>query len=109
MAEEPTSDQLRGDIDAGRTGDKLAGFDPAAAPLGTDDEAAGRRPSAARVAEARATERSAPPDPAPNASTPELQPDARLKSRRPYVLAAFAGVLVAAVIAFGLGSGLGLW
>ncbi|MGE8943779.1 hypothetical protein ACO2I3_17885 [Leptospira interrogans] len=34
-------DQLRHDIDTGRTSDKVAAFDPAAAPLGTDDEAAG--------------------------------------------------------------------
>lgn len=36
------SAQLKQDIDAGRTGDKTQGLDPAAAPLGTDDEAAGR-------------------------------------------------------------------
>ena len=36
-----TVEQLRRDIDAGRTGDKSPGSDPAAAPLGTDDEAAG--------------------------------------------------------------------
>ena len=33
--------QIRGDIQSGRTGDKIRGFDPAAAPLETDDEAAG--------------------------------------------------------------------
>lgn len=33
---------LRREIDSGRTGDKIAWPDPAAAPLGTDDEAAGR-------------------------------------------------------------------
>lgn len=33
--------ELRGDIDRGLTGDKVAFADPAAAPLGTDDEAAG--------------------------------------------------------------------
>ena len=36
-----TVERLRRDIDAGRTGDKSPGPDPAAAPLGTDDEAAG--------------------------------------------------------------------
>ena len=35
----PTSAQLRDDIDSGRTRDKVAKGDPAAAPLGTDDEA----------------------------------------------------------------------
>ena len=33
--------ELRGDIQRGVTGDKRAGFDPAAAPLETDAEAAG--------------------------------------------------------------------
>lgn len=39
MARNPA--QLRGDIQSGVTGDKRAGFDPAAAPLETDAEAAG--------------------------------------------------------------------
>ena len=40
-----TTDRLRFDIDSGRTGDKVAAPDPAAAPLGTDEEAAGTPPS----------------------------------------------------------------
>jgi hypothetical protein len=36
-----TTDRLRHDIDSGRTGDKVRGSDPAMAPLGTDEEAAG--------------------------------------------------------------------
>lgn len=36
-----TSSRLRSDIDAGKGRDKIAYPDPAAAPLGTDDEAAG--------------------------------------------------------------------
>jgi hypothetical protein len=40
-----TTDRLRDDIDSGRTGDKVVANDPAAAPLGTDDEAAGTPPS----------------------------------------------------------------
>ena len=36
--------QLKAAIDAGRTGDKAAASDPAAAPLGTDEEAAGTPP-----------------------------------------------------------------
>lgn len=39
--EATTVDRLRADIDAGRTGDKVAASDPAAAPLGADEEAAG--------------------------------------------------------------------
>jgi hypothetical protein len=41
--------QLRGDIDAGRTGDKVDWPDPAAVPLGTDEEAAGTPPDASAV------------------------------------------------------------
>ena len=44
MLESPTTEQLRFAIDCGRTGDKIPGVDPAAAPLGTDDEAAGTPP-----------------------------------------------------------------
>jgi len=36
-----TMDRLRHEIDSGRTGDKVAARDLAAAPLGTDEEAAG--------------------------------------------------------------------
>lgn len=38
------SARLRHAIDTGRTRDKVPGLDPAAAPLGTDDESAGTRP-----------------------------------------------------------------
>jgi hypothetical protein len=41
--------QLRDDIDAGRTGDKVDWPDPAAAPLGTDEEAAGTPPEASAI------------------------------------------------------------
>lgn len=40
-----TADELRADIDRGVTGDKIPGSDPAAAPLGTDAEAAGTPPT----------------------------------------------------------------
>ena len=43
-------DQLRQDIDRGRNGDKVDYPDPAAAPLGTDAEAAGAAPSADEIA-----------------------------------------------------------
>lgn len=46
--------QVRGDIQSGRTGDKRRGFDPAAAPLETDAEAAGTPPGPEAVEEARA-------------------------------------------------------
>lgn len=44
--------RLRDRIDRGAGGDKVAFQDPAAAPLGTDDEAAGTPPSAAQVSTA---------------------------------------------------------
>lgn len=51
-----TSDRLRSDIDHGRGGDKVPASDPAAAPLGTDDEAAGTPPTQEQLARARAAE-----------------------------------------------------
>jgi hypothetical protein len=51
-----TTARLRAEIDSGRTGDKVATIDPAAAPLGTDDEAAGTPPSAHAIALARSHE-----------------------------------------------------
>ncbi len=47
-----TTSRLRDAINSGRTGDKVAFEDPAASPLGTDDEAAGTPPSAEAVAHA---------------------------------------------------------
>lgn len=47
---------LKNDINSGRTGDKSAAFDAAAAPLGTDEEAAGTPVPGAAVAMARANE-----------------------------------------------------
>jgi succinate dehydrogenase / fumarate reductase, cytochrome b subunit len=46
----PTAQELKGAIDSGRTGDKVASYDPGAAPLGTDDEAAGTPDTPDRVA-----------------------------------------------------------
>lgn len=51
------TDQLRDDINKGRTGDKVCFPDPAAAPLGTDDEAAGCPPTPEQVAAVRHHER----------------------------------------------------
>jgi len=53
MSTTSTAERLRADIDSGRTGGKVAASDPAAAPLGTDDEAAGRAPSRDAVRLAR--------------------------------------------------------
>lgn len=48
--QEPTVDQLRDRIDRGLTGEKVAMPDPAAAPLGTDAEAAGMPPTPQELA-----------------------------------------------------------
>lgn len=61
-----TTAQLRDDIDSGRTGDKVDFPDPAAAPLGTDDEAAGRPPKPAEVSMARHIEGDNAPSRAPD-------------------------------------------
>jgi hypothetical protein len=45
----PTTAQLRDAIDRGRTGSKVPYEDPAAAPLGTDEEAAGTPPSPEQI------------------------------------------------------------
>lgn len=51
-----TTDRLRKDIDRGVGGDKIPFPDPAAAPLGTDDEAAGTPPGREAIGMARAHE-----------------------------------------------------
>ena len=56
-----STEQLRRDIDSGRTGDKVDWPDPAMASLGTDDEAAGTPPSRERVRLARRQELSRGP------------------------------------------------
>ena len=48
----PWAQELKGAIDGGRTGKKVAFSDLGAAPLGTDDEAAGTPDTAVRVATA---------------------------------------------------------
>ena len=55
-----TTAQLRNAIDKGRTGDKIAWPDPAAVPLGVDEEAAGTPPSSAAVARAHREETGRP-------------------------------------------------
>jgi hypothetical protein len=51
-----TTEQLRHDIDRGLTGDKIPALDPAAAPLGTDDEASGQGPTPSQVGDSRRIE-----------------------------------------------------
>ena len=56
---ESTAEQLKADIDSGRTGDKVNNPDPAAAPLGTDEEAAGTPIRGNILSQARKAERAA--------------------------------------------------
>jgi hypothetical protein len=64
-----TTEQLRDEIDRGRTGDKVDAIDPAAAPLGTDEEAAGTPIDPKLLAIVRRRERSMHPKPAGHQST----------------------------------------
>jgi hypothetical protein len=66
----PTPAQLKHDINRGRSRDKVPGFDPSAAPLGTDDEAAGTPCSPEALAQARAHEHRGPARPSPEAMEP---------------------------------------
>ncbi len=59
QAAKPTTEQLRSAIDSGATGSKIAASDPAASPLGTDDEAAGHPPSHADIGRATVQETAA--------------------------------------------------
>lgn len=85
----PNVDQLRAAIDSGATGDKVAFPDPAAAPLGTDAEAAGASPSSAERDQAFSA---------------EVAPRRRGPSRKGGALSMMLGFLgliaVAAVITF---------
>ena len=56
MPEAPTSAKLKHDIDRGLGGDKIDAIDPAAASLGTDDEAAGTPPTWLQITRAHRTE-----------------------------------------------------
>ncbi len=96
------SAQLRNDIDQGRTGDKVRGFDPAAAPLGTDDEAGGAPPSAAAIAQARVAERRKPRGHNPNAANPRQTPDGHAEQKRkraPFVAALLVVLVLLAIYA----------
>lgn len=62
LQSEPTMSQLRRDIDRGRTGDKVDHPDPAAVPLGADEEAAGTPVPPSAVAEAHREEVANGPD-----------------------------------------------
>lgn len=89
----PTAARLRDAIDAGLTGDRIPSGDPAAAPLGTDAEAAGNPPQPG----------DAPPQPAAaipdgHAKGHELTPRTTLGIGVISALVAAAVALVVAVV-----------
>ena len=94
--------ELRARIDAGRTGDKVPGIDPATAPLGTDEEAAGTSPGPAAVTTALEDEtRQGKARPAPGftpAPQDSIAPDADPRQPR----GNFWIALIVAVIALAL-------
>jgi hypothetical protein len=91
MTSGENAERLRADIDSGRTGDKVAAGDPAAAPLGTDEEAAGAQPPPEAVALARAQESARPHEAPPRGGLGAA-----------WVLIAFTVLLAGALLAWGL-------
>jgi hypothetical protein len=88
MSKPPTTAKLRHDIDRGRGGDKVDNIDPAAAPLGTDEEAAGTPPSPEAVKLAHDQEIRA------TAATPEARQSGRI--------AIFVAIIGVVALALGL-------
>jgi hypothetical protein len=86
----PTAERLRADIDSGRTHDKVPVSDPAIAPLGTDEEAAGTPLTREQVEAARAHEVAGPPRTREDGGAPLYV----------FVLALIMVVLVGAVVLF---------
>lgn len=80
----PTTAMLKADIDSGRTGDKIAHYDPGLSQLGTDDEAAGNPPSPERIALARET----------GAATASVRAAAQPHGGNAWVMPAFVGAAV---------------
>lgn len=98
----PNAAQLRGQIDQGKTGDKVPALDPAAAPLGTDDEAAGTPVTPDRAALSMAT--SGPPvSPTAPQHVHEDQPGEAKPEIAMLVVGVLAligvGILIAAILA----------
>ncbi|WP_429912189.1 hypothetical protein [Glycocaulis sp.] len=91
MAKSPTTvDQLRHDIDRGRTHDKVDFPDPAAAPLGADEEAAGTQVTPSQARQARRDEAGRP---AGKAGAPGLESNPRKANLFLLLGAALAGTL----------------
>lgn len=97
-----TADALRAGIDRGVSGDKVDFPDPAASPLGTDDEAAGTPPRRADVATAAAHEVARPPAGAPTGVGERAPLELREGRGIPGWAWAAAGLLTLAAIVFAL-------
>jgi hypothetical protein len=95
-----TTAQVRGDIQSGLTGDKVAGDDPSAAPLGTDEEAGGASLDPQLIARTREAEKAARPARGTvNAASPQLAPDGAAPAQRSLLLPAALGVGLAIIMA----------
>ncbi len=91
-----TTQQLKSDIDAGKTGDKIdEGYDLGLSALGTDDEAAGTPATPQEVAMARRLERAAPGQPAEQGA----RNPARAFPAVWIIVAAFVAVVIALAFA----------
>ncbi len=86
-------DQARSRIDAGETGDKVAAPDPAAAPLGADEEAGGARTPPEAIGGSAAAEQQRP------AGDQPARAQGGIPGRRPtWVVLGVIGVLVVAAL-----------
>lgn len=92
--------RLRDHIDRGGSADKVAAIDPAAAPLGTDAEAAGTPPTPDEVAMAREAEAHRA-SPARNPRKPASQSHVAMGSRGRLAMVAAAIALVSVFSALG--------
>lgn len=93
------SEELRRDIDSGRTGEKVASPDPATVPLGGDDEAAGRPPKPEDIARLRERERAKAPARRPKNARPGREGDVGMSL---VPLAVVSALLAAALLVFAL-------
>ncbi|GJE39092.1 hypothetical protein [Methylobacterium persicinum] len=93
-SDRPNAAQLKGDIDSGRTGDKIAHTDVGAAMLGTCEEAGGAPPTPQEVKLARKNE----------AASERVRKASDPHGKRPWTLPLYAGVVAAicAVLVGGL-------
>lgn len=93
-SDNPTAAQLKGDIDSGRTGDKVAHVDVGAAMLGTCEEAGGAPPTPQEVKLARTNE----------AASERVRDAADPHGERSWTLPLYGGIVVAicAVLVIGL-------